>query len=345
MFIGNFTASGVTTLQVERKSQVFMLNASGLSASEVGNLLGANALIEVWNNKGKIIPPMKLSQLLALNGDEFSIQMGFKQGSGTTGGTYTLVMPFEICDEGSLEKTIYVKFTNPINKAVGLSAVDVTGTTAVKIRNYNFMNIVSPVQLPKNSVCIMPRSSILTLQKGTDVMSDAEILVHSNRIIRDGVLNEIHPVLHDAGLTTPAFVANAVYQNVAIAYAMGYGNPASADVVICTGDDDFTLYPNQSCAVVYCQKLLTKIAQQVNDALVVAGMRNNVDSSEFASAVASVGNEAERQGLTTDRTQLLANLVVNELPSVKLCRVAGVRNLNLTTQSLPTGIAKVVKGA
>lgn len=343
MLIGTFTASATTTLQIERKSQILQILGTGLTAANVATLLGSSEIIEVWNNKGKLIPPMSLKQLALLNGDEYPIQMSYSQATGGNSSTYNVIITFELCDEGSLDKTIYVKLTNALAAALQLAAIDVTGTTAVKVRNYNFMNIVSPVELPKNSICIMPRSGILQLQKNTDVMADSEILTHSNRILRDGTLQEIHPVLYDAKITTPALAANAVYQNVAEDMAMGYGSVSAGNVIICTGEDSFTLYPNSSCAVVYCQKELTKIAQQVKDALVVNGQINNVDSSEFAAAVAAVGSQAERQNVTTDMTQIIANQVVKVLPSVRLATAAKVSNLNLATAKNLSGIAKVSK--
>jgi len=344
MLIGTFAASTTTTLQIERKSQVLQILGTGLTAANVASLLNiSTAEIEVWNNKGKIIPPVSLSALALMNGDEYPIQMSFSQATGGGSSTYNLIITFELCDEGSLEKTIYVKFTNPIAVALQLSAIDVTGTTAVRMRNYNFMNIVSPVELPKHSICIMPRSGILQLQKGSDVMSDAEILTHSNRILREGTLSEVHPVLYDAQLTTPALAPNAVYQAVAVSMAMGYGSVTKGNVIICTGDDNFVLYPNNSCAVTYCQKQLTKIAQQVQDALVVAGQANNVDSQEFAAAVAAVGVEAERQGLSTNETQVVSNRVVGMLPSVKLGMLTKIKNLNLSSEKTKLiGLSKML---
>lgn len=341
MFVGNFLASTTTTLQIERRSQVLQFLASGLSKANVESLLGSTALVEVWNNKGKLIPPIALRDLLVLNGDEYSIQMSYQQATGANSSTYTIICTFELCDEGSLEKTIYVKFTNPIAKAVGLSAIDVRQQTAVRLRNYNFMNVVSPVSLPKNSICIMPRSGVLTLQKNHDVMSDSEILTHSNSILRDGCLEEIHPVLYDAKLTTPALVPNAVYQSIAENYAMGYGS-LNSNIVIVTGEDDFVLYPNSSCSVAYCQKELTKIAQQVADSLAVAGQTNNVDNNEFASAVAVVGNLAEKQNVGTDQTQFIANKVINQIPSVKIGKKLGITNLNLSVGANKAGISKLV---
>lgn len=344
MLIGTFAASATTTLQIEKKSQVLQILGTGLSAANIATLLGSTELIEVWNNKGKLIPPMTLKQLALLNGDEYGIQMSFSQATGGNSSTYNVIITFELCDEGSIEKTIYVKLTNALAAQLQLAAIDVTGTTAVKIRNYNFMNIVSPVELPKNSLCIMPRSGILQLQKNSDVMSDSEILTHSNRILRDGALQEIHPVLYNAKITTPAVAPNAVYQAIAEDMAMGYGSVTTGNVIICTGEDNFVLYPNSSCAVVYCEKQLTKIAQQVKDALVVAGQANNVDTQEFASAVAAVGNIADKQGIDTGSTQVLANKVVSLLPSVKIAQVTGVKNFNLASESTTTkGTAKIAK--
>lgn len=344
MLIGTFAASATTTLQIEKKSQVLQILGTGLTAANIASLFGSSELIEVWNNKGKLIPPMTLKQLALLNGDEYSLQMSYSQATGGGSSTYNVIITFELCDEGSIEKTIYVKLTNALAKQLQLAAIDVTGTTAVKIRNYNFMNIVSPVELPKNSLCIMPRNGILQLQKNSDVMSDSEILTHSNRILRDGTLQEIHPVLYDAKLTNPVAVANSVYQSIAEDMAMGYGSASAGNVIICTGNDNFVLYPNSSCSVVYCEKQLTKIAQQVQDALVVAGQANNVDSQEFASAVAAVGNIADKQGISTTGTQLLANKVVGLLPSVKISQIAGVKNFNLASESSTTkGTAKIAK--
>lgn len=344
MLIGTFAASTTTTLQIERKSQVLQVLGTGLSAANIETLLNiSTAMIEVWNNKGKIIPPISLAALAYLNGDEYPVQMSYSQADGGGTSSYNLIITFELCDEGSLEKTIYVKFTNPTAVALSLSAIDVTGSTAVRMRNYNFMNIVSPVELPKNSICIMPRSGILQLQKNSDVMSDAEILTHSNRILREGALAEVHPCLYDAQLTTPALVANAVYQAMAVSMAMGYGSVTSGNVIICTGEDKFVLYPNSSCAVTYCEKTLTKIAQQVKDALVVSGQVNNVDSSEFAAAVAAVGVQAERQGVSTEQTQVIANNVVKVLPSVQLGTLTGLKNLNLSsTAKQQSGLSKVI---
>lgn len=343
MKIGTFPASTKQTLQVERKSQVFQILGVGLSAANIASLLGSSAIVEVWNNKGKLIPPMALRDLLVLNGDEYSVQMSYSQATGGGTSTYNVIITFEICDQGSLEKTIYVSFTNPIAVDLELSAIDVTGTTAVKLRNYNFMNVVSPVTLPKNSICIMPKSGILQLQKNKDVMSDAEILTHSNKILRDGALEEIHPVLYDALLTTPVLVPNAVYQAIASNYAMGYGSVTNGNVIICTGDDEFTLYPNSSCAVTYCEKELTKIAQQVKDALIVAGQSNNVDSQEFAAAVAAVGSEANRQNVGTNQTQVIANRVVGILPSVVISKQLGIRNFNLSSEKeVKKGVSKIV---
>ena len=344
MLIGTFAASTTTTLQIEKKSQVLQILGTGLTAANIATLFGSSELIEVWNNKGKLIPPMTLKQLALLNGDEYSLQMSYSQASGGNTSTYNVIITFELCDEGSIEKTIYVKLTNALAAQLQLAAIDVTGTTAVKIRNYNFMNIVSPVELPKNSICIMPKSGILQLQKNNDVMATSEILTHSNRILRDGCLEEIHPVLYDALITSPAVAPNAVYQAIASDMAMGYGSVSNGNVIICTGNDNFVLYPNSSCSVVYCEKELTKIAQQVQDALIVAGQANNVDSQEFAAAVAAVGNQAEKQGISTNATQVVANRVVSLLPSVRVARVANVKNFNLASESATIkGSAKIAK--
>lgn len=195
---------------------------------------------------------------------------------------------------------------------VELDSIDVRNQTAVKVRNYNLMNIVSPAMLPKNSVCIFNYSDILSLQKNNDLMGVAEILTHSNCILREGTLSELHPLVYDNVNSTP--FECMTYTQIAMDYMMGYDS-LTGQVIIATGNDEIMLFPVATgCAVKYCQKQLTKIAQQVQQALVSQGQRGNVDSNEFASAVASVGRVAEKLSKTTQETQSIANNVVSLLP-------------------------------
>ena len=334
MKIGVFAANTKSVKQIERASQVHQLYCN-LKAASMSDLL--NCVLRVWNNSGQIIPPTKLRDIAVLNGDEYPLQCGFDFANGQI----AVVITYEICDEGSINKTVYVELdTTGLNYNVELDAMDVTGTTAVKVRMYNLMNIVSPAQLPKNSVCIMDRSDILSLQKNNDLMGEAEILTHSNCILREGALSEVHPVVWDTANATT--FNNELFTEIADSYVMGYD--PNGRIIISTGNDEFILHPVATgCVVNYCQKSLTKIAQQVNQALISAGQENNVDSQEFASAVASVGAVAEKQGKSTDETQFLANKVVSILPSVQIAKLSGVKNFNLASESTPKkGLSKTL---
>ena len=331
MEVGKFNALSSTLVQVERRTQILQLIATGLTSSTIDDYF-ANTL-QVSNNKGVIMPPTSLLDLAILNGDEYALQVGFN--SAAAGGTFTVIQDIEIADMGGIGKTdgvgdtINVIMNNGLAQQITLSSLDPMNCTAVKWRNYFTMNIVSPVELPKNTLCIIPMSGIKTLQKNNDLMSQSEILTHSNRIITCGVLREVHPVLYDFAKSTPALAENVVYTEVAKNFAMGYGAIAASKVVIWTGDDKFLLSPNAGgCSISVCKKELTVIANQVQQALDVTGQQNNVDENEFASAVAIVGNIASKQGIGTEKTQFIVNNVVATLPSVRVSKQLGLKNLN-----------------
>lgn len=325
MKIGNFLPNAVKILQIEKATQVHQLVSNPKKGEEVKFL---DCKIRVWNNRGQIIPPMKLRDLVVLNGDEYPVQVGFALG---TNNPELIVLTYEICDEGSINKPVYVELDcTTYGYDVELDSIDVYNTTAVRVRNYNLMNIVSPALLPKNSVCIFNYGDILSLQKNNDLMGYAEILTHSNCILREGTLSELHPVVYDDANST--MEQNHVYTALASYYRMGY-NAASGKVIIVTGNDEFLLSPKASgCEVLYCEKKLTEIASQVHQALVSQKQTMNVDSNEFASAVASVGRVAEKNGLTTGETQSVANKVVPLLPSVKIAQLANVKDFNLSSE-------------
>lgn len=346
MEVGTFTASGSSLVQVERRTQILQLIATGLTSSTIDDYF-ANTL-QVSNNRGVIMPPTSLLDLAVLNGDEYALQVAFN--SASAGGTFTVVQNIEIADMGGIGKadgkgdTINVIMNNGLAQTIVMSSIDPMNCTAVKWRNYFSMNIVSPVDLPNNTLCIIPMSGIKTLQKNHDLMSQSEILTHSNRIINCGCLREVHPVLYDYAKSTPALAENVVYTEVAKNFSMGYGALATGKVVIWTGDDNFTLSPTAGgCAVSVCRKELTDIAQQVETALVATGQNNNVDDNEFCAAVAAVGAIASSQNVTTDRTQIIANSVVRELPSVKVANKIGIKNFNLASEKARlSGSSKVV---
>lgn len=106
-------------------------------------------------------------------------------------------------------------------------------------------------------------------------MGVAEILTHSNCILREGTLSELHPLVYDNVNSTP--FECMTYTQIAMDYMMGYDS-LTGQVIIATGNDEIMLFPVATgCAVKYCQKQLTKIAQQVQQALVSQGQRGNVD--------------------------------------------------------------------
>ena len=214
MKIGVFTAQTKRIRQCERPVQVLQLLY--LNQNSGFDFAGAlsNSTIRVWNNIGPIVPPTKLKDLAVMNGDEYSVQMGYD----SLHQKISLILSFEVCDEGSINKTVYVELDNQSDCDVELSAVDVYQQTAVKMRMYNTMNILSPSSLPKHSICIVPFASILQLQKNNDVMSTSEILTHSDYILKNGTLKELHPVVVTS---ENAVQNNPVYQALANGYSMG----------------------------------------------------------------------------------------------------------------------------
>lgn len=337
MKVGNFIHGTKQTLQVMRSTQVHQLYFHG-TMNAVQDVLDG-AIIRVSNNTGQITPPMSLKQLAVLNGDEYPLQVGVCSSADEV----HCVLTYEICDEGSISRPVYVELDLTALREqtdVELDSIDVSGTTAVRMRLYNFSNVVSPEVLPKNSVCIIPFSKIRSLQKNNDLMGVGEILTHSNCIIREGTLSEMHPYVPVLG--NP--VINGVYASIAYSYVMGAGSVSNGFVIIKTGEDDFLLSPTDGgCPIVYCQKQLTKIAQQVNQALVEAGQANNVDKGEFAAAVAAVGQAAEKEGKTTAETQYLANKVVGILPSSQISKVLGIKNFNLASETVnKSGLVKTL---
>lgn len=336
MEIGVFASASTQVKQIEQRTQVIQLYRAGMTLAQVKNFLDSE--LKVWNTRGVIIPVTTVRDLIVLNGDEYAVESGF--ASASAGGTYHIVANIELCDQGGIGKvngngdTINVELKNLTDGNITLSAQDPMNMAAVKIRNYFTMNIVSPVVLPENTLCIIPMSGIKTLQKNTDLMSTSEILTHSNRILVEGCLENQHPVIYDAKKSTPELVANAVYTEIANDYAMGYAPVASGKVIIWTGTDKFTLQPEQNgCFVSCCTKAMTELATQVATALAVDGQSNNVDSQEFAAAVAVVGAQAAKQNITTKQTQILANQIVKQLPSVRIANLANVKNFNLASES------------
>lgn len=339
MKVGNFIHGTKQTLQIMRSNQVHQLYFKGKMV-EVRKVL-EKAVIRVSNNTGQITPPMSLSELAVLNGDEYPVQTGICGTAQTD--EVQCILTYEICDEGSISRPVYVELDltdASIVIDVELDSIDVSGTTAVRMRLYNFSNVVSPELLPKNSVCIIPFGKIRSLQKNNDLMGEGEILTHSNCIIREGTLSEMHPMVYVGTTAT----VNGVYQEIANSFVMGTGALATGNVIIKTGEDDFLLSPtNGGCPIVYCQKQLTKIAQQVNQALVEAGQANNVDKGEFAAAVAAVGQAAEKEGKSTAETQYLANKVVGILPSAQVSKVLGIKNFNLASETVKkSGLVKTL---
>jgi hypothetical protein len=302
-----------------------------------------DSVLNIWNDKGTFIPPMKLRELVVLNGDEYPIQVSLQSASG--GGSFTVIVDIEISDFGGINPVIFTTLNNALSAIdVEASSEDPVNSTAVKSRTYNSMTITSPMRLPEHSICIIPLNQVTNLQLNGNQMSASEILTHSNRILADGCLREVHPVLWDYAKSTPAIIDNCAYTEIMKDFAMGYGSLSSGNVVICTADQDIVLYPNSSCSVVYCKKENTIIANQVQMALDAMNMTNNVDKQEFASAVRAVGRIAERQSLTTKDTQFVANNVVNNLPSVIISKLANLKNFNLASESAPlTGNNKIAK--
>ena len=179
MKVGDVLAGQKKVLQIEKATQVHQL-VTTVHFSKL--YLFLDIPIRVWNNAGQIIPPMTLRDLAVLSGDEYHVQIGFDFNTGNV----VFVLTYEVCDEGSINRTVYVELdaSNYICD-IELDSIDVTNTTAVKMRLYNLMNIVSPAVLPKNSICIMNMADILSLHKNNDLMGKAEIMTHSNCIIND----------------------------------------------------------------------------------------------------------------------------------------------------------------
>lgn len=340
MRIGTFTANTKSEVKILCKTQVIQLKVSGLTANNIIGL--SNSVFRVWNDRGTIIPPMSLADLLVLNGDEYPAQVSLQSGSSSS--TMTLIIDIELSDEGFLNPVIYAEMTNAFSQlGIEVSAEAPQLNTAVKVRKYNTMVVMSPKLLPKQSLCIIPLQYLSSLQVDNDVMSDSEILTHSNRVLADGCMREVHPVLWDCNKSTPVIIENCCYTEIMKSFAMGYGSLSTGKIVIFTGNHEFMLYPNGSCPIQYCTKQKTIIAQQIETALAVAGQSGNVDNNEFAAAVAAVGKEAERQGLTTDMTQLFANRVVNCLPSVVISKGFNIKDFNLASESVKlAGNQKIV---
>ena len=163
MKVGNFIHGTKQTLQIMRSNQVHQLYFYG-KMSDVARVL-VKSVIRISNNTGQITPPMSLGQLAVLNGDEYPLQVGIANSTDEV----QCILTYEICDEGSISRPVYVELdlTDSIPIDVELDSIDVSGTTAVRMRLYNFSNIVSPELLPKNSVCIIPFSKIRSFSNNT----------------------------------------------------------------------------------------------------------------------------------------------------------------------------------